>query len=417
VPDDEQKPPEDRFRPDAIAARIDKLGSETETERVAREEEQKLLQRKTDHRKTGLEAAASKRLAKIGEGSVKRPSIATGAVAEAVPLLERAARANRWIAAHRGTVGAVAGAALLCVGGALSWVYWQDKCTSEASVLLAQGLADEHGHIASTTEEDETPTSELYPTFKSAAERRDAALAKYRTIESKYSGTGAAILAHLAEASLLLDAGDASGAVAAYQQVKASPLARADTEVLGRALEGIGFGEELLAQADGSNRDKHLDNALAEFKALDAVDVDGFKELGMYHQARVLLAKGDKAGALDRLKDVYHRITDARVSEKFSYLQFVVEDRLRELDPAAVPPKPPPSSTRGQPGRGRPGGVANNIDMSDPQIQELLRRLQQQKGAGGQGNAPGGPAPAPGEQPPPLPAQPPPAPAQPGSKP
>lgn len=392
MPDDEQKPPQDRFRPDAIAARIERLGTETDAERVEREEEQKLLDRRKDRRKSALETAASKRLGKIGEASVKRPSVATGAVAEAVPLLERAARANKWIQTNRGTAGAIGGIALLCAGGALGWAFWQDKRTTEASVLLAQGLAAEHGHIATASEDDDTPTSELYPTFKSAAERRNAALAKYRAVESKYAGTGAAILARLSEASLLLDAGDAKAAIAAYQDVKNSTLARADAEVLGRALEGIGFSHELLAQTDGGNRDKHLDDALADFKALEAVDVDGFKELGMYHQARVRLAKGDKTGALELLKSAHAKLAEPAASEKFSYLQFVVEDRLRELDPTALPPKSQtPRMTGGRPGRSE---GADGVDMSDPKIQELLRRLQekQEKAPSGEPQAPAEPA-------------------------
>lgn len=385
MPDDERKSPEDRFRPDAIAARIEKLGTETDAERVEREEEQKLLERKKERRKSALETAASKRLSKIGEGNVKRPSVATGAVAEAVPLLERAARANKWIQEHRGTVGAIAAAALLCLGGALSWVFWQDKRTTEASVLLAQGLADEHGHITATAGDDDAPTTGLYPTFKSDVERRDAALAKYRSIESKYPGTGAAILARLSEASLLLDAGDAKGAIAAYEEVKGSALARADSEVLGRALEGKGFGDELLAQTDGANRDKHLDDALAEFKALEAVDVEGFKELGMYHQARVRLAKDDRAAALDLLKKLHERMDSPGETAKFSYLQFVVEDRLRELDPTALPPKAPPTAMGGR------SGKAGGLDMNDPKVQEILHQLQlqqQQKARSGEAPAP-----------------------------
>src|SRR6185437_8323742 len=112
------------------------------------------------------------------------------------------------------------------------------------------------------------------------------------------------ILARLAEASLLLDAGDAKGASAAYEDVKASALGQADGEVRGRALEGLGFAE-----------------------------------LGKYHQARVALAKGDKAKAIELLKDVQKQVSEPGESHPFSYLQFVVEDRLRELDPTALPPK------------------------------------------------------------------------------
>src|SRR3984957_7611905 len=52
---------EDQFRPEAIAARVDTFGEETEIDRIAREEEKKLHERKKKGKK-GLQAAASKRL-------------------------------------------------------------------------------------------------------------------------------------------------------------------------------------------------------------------------------------------------------------------------------------------------------------------------------------------------------------------
>ena len=62
------------------------------------------------------------------------------------------------------------------------------------------------------------------PVFKSAEERRDTALASYRKVTSTYPGTGAAILARLGEAGLLLDKRNWDGATA-YRDVKASALA------------------------------------------------------------------------------------------------------------------------------------------------------------------------------------------------
>jgi hypothetical protein len=363
---------EDRFRPEAIAARVDKLGEETDLDRLAREEEQKLLERKKGKKgKKGLEAAASKRLAKIGEVKVKRPSAIADAVApDADPLLERAARLNKWIKGHRQTFGAIVAIALLGAGGALGYSYWQNKHDGDASALLGQAYADEHGKVSDKDEddEDETKARQLYPTFKTAGERRDAAMAKYREVQSKYAGTGAAILARLGEAGLRLDAGDAKGAFGAYEEVKTSALAQADSEVRGRAIEGIGFADELLAQSDEAGKDRHLDDAIAAFKQLEGItDIKGFKELGQYHQARVLLTKGDKAKAIELLKDVHKKVTEPGESQPYAYLQYVVEDRLRALDPSALPPKAP-----------RLGGPGGTIDTSDPQIQQLLRQLQQQ---------------------------------------
>jgi hypothetical protein len=378
---------EDRFRPEAIAARVDQLGEETDLDRVAREEELKLQQRKKGKKgKKGLEAAASKRLAKIGEVKVKRPSALGDADVspDADPLLERAARLTKWIKEHRQTFGGMVAIALLGIGGALGYSIWQNKHEAEASAILAQAYADEHGRVADKDDDDddEGKARALYPTFKTAGERRDAAIAKYREVESKYSGTGAAILARLGEAGLLLDAGDAKGAISAYEQVKTSALAQADAEVRGRAIEGIGFADELLAQTDEAAKDKHLDDALGVFKQLEAVDMKGFKELGQYHQARVLLAKGDKPKAIELLKDVHKRVTEPGENQPYAFLEFVVEDRLRALDPSALPPKIP-----------HLGGPGGNIDMNDPQIQQLLKQLQQQ--AQQNGGAPLAPPPAP----------------------
>lgn len=405
MPDDDQKhdptdlppseavgepsePAQDRFAPDAIAARVDQIGVETEVERQAREEEQKLLERKKQQKKSkrGLEAAASKRLARIGDVQVKRPSAASDAyVPEADALFGRARDARQWIAKHQGLFGVFVGVAVVGLGSALGWTYWQGKRNADASAMLAQAFADEHGHVSDKEDDDDQEGAhppQLYPTFKSTADRRSAALAKYRDVASSYPGTGAAILARLSEAGILLDQGDAKGALADYDDVKGSPLALADAEVRGRALEGEGFADELLAESDVAGRAKHLDDALAAFKALEQVDLGGFKELGMYHQARVLQAKDDKARAIELLKDVYKRTTEPGENHRFSYLEFVVEDRLRALDPGALPPKAPKKSPSFDPG--------SNADMSNPQMQDLIRRLQQQQ----KGGAPALPVPS-----------------------
>ncbi|HEY3820759.1 MAG TPA: hypothetical protein VGL81_26525 [Polyangiaceae bacterium] len=388
---------EDKFRPEAIAERVASMGEETDVDRIAREEEQKLnLRKKGKKGKKGLEAAASKRLAKIGEMKVKRPSAASdSSSSDADPLLERTARLTEWIKEHRQTFGAVVAVALLGVGGALGYMYWQGKHEADASAVLAQAFADEHGHVSDKDDDDddEAKARQLYPTFKTIDARRDAAIAKYKEVESKFAGTGAAILARLSEAGLLLDKGDAKGATAAYEEVKSSPLAQADAEVRGRALEGIGFADELLAQSDAAGKDGHLDAALAAFKQLEQVDMKGFKELGQYHEARVLQAKGDKAKAIELLKDVQKRVGEPGAEHPFSYLEYVVEDRLRALDPTALPPKP--KGTRGMGGPGGGQGGPGDVDMSDPQIQELLRQLQQQQQQGGQGGGGGPQVPAP----------------------
>jgi hypothetical protein len=387
---DEQNPDDDKFRPEAIAARVEQLGHEDETERIAREEEQKLLQRRKEQKKSGLQTAASKRLARIGEAAVKRPvGPAAHAVGQGDPFIDRIGQVNTWIREHQGTFAAIVGVALLVVGGLGGWAYRENRRNSEASVKLALGFADEHGHITTKEaddQDDDNAAKQLYPSFKSVADRRAAALGHYREVESKFAGTGAAVLARLAEGGLLLDEGDAKGAQGAYQDVIGSALGKADPVVRGRAFEGVGFAAEHLAEVDPPGKDAHLDAALSAFKQLEAVDVNGFKELGLYHQARVQEAKGDKAKAIEILKDLDKRLTSGEKHE-LGYLQFVTEDRLRDLDPTALPPKPAKDALgAGAGGGGRGGANGSNIDMNDPKIQEILRQIQAGKGGGGPAN-------------------------------
>jgi hypothetical protein len=376
VPDEEQKP-DDQFGPEAIAARIEKMGEESEADRTAREEEQKLLLRRKGQKKSGLEAAASKRLAKIGETAVKRPTALS-----ADPDLDRAAKITKWIEANRQMVTALVGIVVIAGCGIGAWYYVDNKHALDASVLLGEAFAADHGRIAAKSEDDDDQPAakQLYPSFATVADRRAASLAKYRALESKYPGTGAAIVSRLSEGSLLLDAGDGVGALEAFEAVASSALGQADPEVRGRALEGEGFADELLAEKEAGSRDKHLGDALTAYHALEAVDVAGFKELGMFHEARIAIAKGDKPKAIELLKDVTKRVEDPGQAKSFAYLQFAAEDRLRDLDPSALPPKAPKTASS-----------AGGPDMSDPKIQEMIRQLQAK--AKGGGGAPVSPAP------------------------
>src|SRR5262249_34831548 len=132
---------------------------------------------------------------------------------------------------------------------------------------------------------DEEKETDIGKVFASPEARTDDALQAYGRVVDQHPGTGAAILGKLGQAGMLLEKKDYPQALATFEAVLATPLAAADLDVKGRTLEGIGFAKE--GKGD-------LDGALAAFKDLGGVDVKGFAELSLYHQARVLLAKGDK---------------------------------------------------------------------------------------------------------------------------
>src|SRR5262249_11465572 len=137
--------------------------------------------------------------------------------------------------------------AALCVGllGIAGFLYLDHKRETEASMILTKAVEAQRAQIGEPKKDSEDDDSNKGPFFKTFDDRRAAALKQYKDVQSKFPGTGAAILARLAEGSLLLDKRDADGALAAFNEVKGSPLAAADTEVKGRALEGIGFAYEL----------------------------------------------------------------------------------------------------------------------------------------------------------------------------
>jgi hypothetical protein len=384
--DDEEK---DLASPEAIARRVAMLGEDDEVERFARDEEAKLAerrraQRKGKKKKGGLEAAASKRLAKIGAKAPTKRALPT--TADADPIIERATQIGDWAKKNQGVVTALVGAAIVAVAGVGVYAMLAKRHEVEASVELAKAVEDEHGRIGDPDkEEEDTRVHDPRLVFKTVEERRDAALRDYRAVESNFKGTGAAILARLAEGSLLLDKHDVAGAKGAFEEVRDSALAKADAEVHGRALESLGFAYELKADEAGEGRAAGLEEASKVFRELENTDVTGFKELGMYHQARVFEKQGDKSKAVEMLKKLHERLTQPGENHSFVYLEYVTDERLRALDPTAIPPKAP----------GQLGGAGQN-QLSQAQLRRLIEQSQR-----GQGKKPG--APPPGSPAPPVP--------------
>lgn len=367
---------EDLASPDAIAKRVAFLGEEDETERMARVEEEKLAERRAKQKgtgKRGLEAAASKRLAKVRDKSsedLERARSQGRGPSRAVPndpLLQKTNELGKWASKNKSVVAGVVAAAVLVIGGFTLREYLGQRKETQASEILADAVAAQRGRIGTpgTDDAEKEGFRDPTPMFKTIPERQDAALAKYRDVQQRFPGTGAAFLARLSEGSILLDKRQPDLAIAAYSDARSSPLATADAEVRGRSLEGLGFAYELKAQGGDAAK---LDDALKVFRELENTDVKGFKELGMYHQARVHEAKGDKDKAKELLKSVRERVNKPGEGHPFPYLENVAEDRLRALDPTALPPKSPMNVG---------GGGAGN-KMSEAQMRKMMEQIQKQ---------------------------------------
>jgi tetratricopeptide (TPR) repeat protein len=233
----------------------------------------------------------------------------------------------------------------LIVGAAAGWIGWQiysyrsDKTAAKVADLISDAVAAENGRLGEPDEEgtrDARGSIDARRVFKTDEDRLKAAREGYEKVVAERPGTPAASLAKLGLAGLLYDQGKFDDAKRAYEEAYGSDLAKVDPEVKGRSLEGIGLSLEAKGDADG---------ALKRFGELENLDVSGFRELALYHQARLLHAKGDDAGAKERLKKVVDKLgkqekkdPTAAPGEGRSYLGELSKELLQRIDPKAVPP-------------------------------------------------------------------------------
>ncbi len=279
------------------------------------------------------------------------------------------ASTTKWLRSNLSVIQWVIAAGLVGVAGFVGYTYFTQKKLGGATNLLASAAFAEAAEVLpedKRAEEDK----ELDPSmvFKTVDERSEKALASYREVIAQHAGSGAAILAKLGEAGVLLDKRDWDKAIEAYDSVIKTALAAADADVKGRAIEGIGLAKE--GKGD-------VDAALTEFKRLETIDAKGFKELSQYHQGRLLLGKNneaDRAKAKDLLKTAYDKLKEPSLDKKpMPYLEKSLEQALRSIDPALAPEKESISGVRGN-------------QMSPEEIQARIRKMQEElgkkKGAG-----------------------------------
>ncbi len=282
-------------------------------------------------------------------------------------LARGGATAVKWIRRQWGALKWVLLVAVVGTAGVLFYVYREGEASAAASDTLAHAVGDEQGVVIlpdKDTRTDAQKKQDPRRIFKSFAEREKAALSGYQKVGSAHAGSGAAILAKLGEAGMLLQMRKWDQAKAAFKAVLDSPLAPADTDVKARALEGFGFAQEGKKDQDG---------AIKTFEKLASLPSPEFKVLSKFHKARALKSKGKVDDAkkllLDAVKEVRAaRLKAAKVStgavNPYRWLERAVEDALRLIDPDAVPAKAIPGGLPGM-----PGGA-----LTPQQLQEKLRQ-------------------------------------------
>jgi tetratricopeptide (TPR) repeat protein len=291
----------------------------------------------------------------------KPPTLMAGEMVDDA-LARTTSAIGKWLRQNGSRIQWVIVGALVVGGGYLFYESRVQKTAAAASDALAAGVDADLGVIKlEDKRSDEEKAADPTKVFKNREERTEAAMAAYKKVLAEHPNTGAAILARLGEAGDLLDKREWDRALEAYSAVASSTLAAADSDVKGRAVEGMGFAKE--GKGD-------LAGAMAAFKELQSIEARGFKELGMYQEARILLAQGEKDKAKDLLKQVREKLQQPSTEGKtFAFLEAVVDEALRRIDPSLVPPRP---------ALGGPKGNALSAEELE-RIRKMLRDAAEKK--------------------------------------
>jgi tetratricopeptide (TPR) repeat protein len=228
----------------------------------------------------------------------------------------------------------------LIVGSVATWIGYQiyswrsDKAAAKVADALALAIEAEQGKVGAADDEGKRNPREELDTrraFATEADRLKAAEEAYRKLTG--GGSAAGGLAKLGLAGVLYDQGKHDEAQKLYSEVLGSELSKLDPDARGRSLEGLG----ICLEAKGDR-----DAALKKFGELENADISGFKELALYHQGRILHAKGDDTAAKEKLLKVVEKLgkESSSPTEPPSYLLHATRDLLERIDPKAAAPSP-----------------------------------------------------------------------------
>jgi predicted negative regulator of RcsB-dependent stress response len=244
---------------------------------------------------------------------------------------------------HAKVIGIGLAAVIVAVAAGSIWSSMQDKKAGRASAELGKVLDAASARVEAGAPDLEAMVAGREPEaarFKTFKERSEAEVAAAQALDASYGGTAVAKRGKLVAAGALYDLGKYDDAAAAY---RAFLDGKPGDDLAAVAQEGLGYALEAkaLAQTDASARSAGLDEAGKAFAALaPASDKDGKSPQAanaLYHQGRILAAKGDKAGAIDAWKKVLDKNPGPLLTEE-------VNARLALLDAAgaAAPAAPAP---------------------------------------------------------------------------
>lgn len=271
--------------------------------------------------------AAQKRKSKHSErrAAVSRNLDAGEMVDDALARSTQAA--TGWLKRHFNKLQWVIVAA--AVGGIGSQIYRSrvHKSDAKATDALMAGVLAELGSVGEEEGGPDPATGIDDPRqhFADNAARLKAGEERFRAADGSPT---VKTLAQLGLAGVLFDGGKTKEALAAYQAVQGSALAKTDSDVRLRSLEGTALAQEALGNKEAAQK---------AFRELANSDLAYFSALGLYHQGRLAFAAGEREPAKDFLKKAIEKVGTPAADSTPSYVAHASKELLATIDPTSVP--------------------------------------------------------------------------------
>lgn len=230
------------------------------------------------------------------------------------PFMEKATSGMNWLEKN---IKTVIGVLVVGLGGIIG-----------AQVMMSEGDRGKSAvtmELAEAVESFEEATSlQTVLTSTAPAGQYKAAREKFTAFRSKHSGHAAAAIAAVYEGELARRLGEPAKAQSLFEEYLSKTQKSAPLRFM--ALEGAGYAYEA---------ETKLDDALAKYEQL-ASEQPFYKDYAFKHKARVLMKKGDKAGAiatyqaLVEMDDPRAEAKDGEPAKKTPLKSFA-EERLETL--------------------------------------------------------------------------------------
>ena len=160
--------------------------------------------------------------------------------------------------------------------------------------------------------------------YADEAARNTALVTAYEKVVSEQPDSVAAAWARLALGRFKLDAGEFADARALFEAALEGAEG-GDLTLRAAAIEGVGFSHE---------GEEHWDDAATAYERLDGLG-GAYEQVAALHQARILLAKGERATAIERLQALIEALR-AEDAPELTYVRDQAELTLMSLDASLV---------------------------------------------------------------------------------